>query len=211
MNKYFILLAACFVFLGAQPAFAKQLVGKTFFEGKAIQLFDDGSWSYLNADTPDTASTNSAGDKCQNVTSIPVEYCYSTSYWTSSSLPTPDYDSFFANKEGSLYFGVIKEGLPLTKTYFRSAILNNAGNVAKGGRDGVKIHKDTTAQLNGDTWNYLEYSIDLDGMVFRYSNYYNSIGDKGSVQILFFTTDNVFEKYRPDMEKVANTVKVIYE
>ncbi len=209
MNKYFILLAACFVFFGVQPAFAKQQIGKTFFEGKAIQLFDDGSWSYLNADTLDTSSA--AGNKCQKVDSIPVQYCYSTSYWYPSELPTTDYDSFFSNKDGTLYFGVIKEGLPLTKTYFRSAILGNAGKVAKGGRDGVKIHKDTTAQLNGDTWNYLEYSIDLDGMIFRYSNYYNSIGDQGSMQVLFFTTDNVFEKFRPDMEKVANTVKVIYE
>lgn len=73
--------------------------------------------------------------------------------------------------------------------------------MAKGGRDGVKVIEDKTVQIGPDTWNYLEYSIDIDGMVFRYSNYYTSIGDKGSIQVLFFTLDTVFETYRKDMER----------
>ncbi len=198
----------------ALPAAAAEL-GKTFFQGKTIVLNDDGTWK--NSDetsaapvTPAATPTASGQDVCNTAKLVPVKYCVDSGYWVQAEKPTPDYETFYNNTNGSLYFGLITEGLPLTKDFFRNSILDNAGAVAKGGRDGVKVIEDKTVQLGSDTWNYLEYSIDIDGMVFRYSNYYTSVGDKGSIQVLFFTLDTVFETYRKDMEKVANTVAIVY-
>lgn len=211
--KKLALIALVLAFAGsALPAAAAEL-GKTFFQGKTIVLNDDGTWKNANetSATPTATPAGTPGQElCKSAQLVPVKFCLDSGYWIEAQKPTPDYESFYNNANGSLYFGLITEGLPLTRDFFRNSILDNAGAVAKGGREGVKIHEDKTVQLGSDTWNYLEYSIDIDGMVFRYSNYYTSVGDKGSIQVLFFTLDSVFENYRKDMEKVANTVAIVY-
>lgn len=192
----------------ALPSAAAEL-GKTFFQGKTIIINDDGTWRHA-----DEASSTPAGtpgqEICKNAQLVPVKFCIDSGFWIEAQKPTPEYESFYNNSNSSLFFGLITEGLPLTKDFFRNSILDNAGQVAKGGREGVKVIEDKTVQLGSDTWNYLEYSIDIDGMVFRYSNYYTSVGDKGSIQVLFFTLDTVFETYRKDMDKVAQTVTIVY-
>ncbi|MCB1682206.1 MAG: hypothetical protein H6858_01725 [Rhodospirillales bacterium] len=209
--KKFALVALALAMAGsATPSYAAEL-GKTFFQGKTIVLDDNGTWTYGEGTQQASATPSQyAVESCKTAKLVPVNFCLDTSYWTETEKPTPDYESFYNNTNGSLYFGLITEGLPLTRDFFRNSILDNAGHVAKGGRDGVKVIEDKTVTLGSDTWNYLEYSIDIDGMVFRYSNYYTSVGDKGSIQVLFFTLDTVFETYRKDIEKVANTVKIVY-
>lgn len=209
MKKHLVIIFLAFFYTAAVlPVHAAEL-GKTFFQGKTIVLNDDGTWSYTGDTAVSTPSPSQANTPvCSNSSIVPVSFCLNTSQWSSSSKPSEDYEYFYSNAVGSLYFGVITEGLPLTNEFFKNSILDNAGNAAQGGRDKVTVLKDTTVNLNGQTWNNLEYAIYIDGLKFRYNNYYTSIGDRGSIQVLFFTLDDVFEKFRPDMDEIVKTVKV---
>ncbi len=202
-----VIAAICgfFVSICSSDAHAKEL-GRTIFNGKTVQLNDDGTWKYVN---PQNNNMNKGASNCLSSKLVPVQICPDPRYWKKANLPSSDYEYFFNNANGSLYWGMITEGVPLGRSFFKTSILDNAANVAKGGRDGVKIYKDTTVKIGSDTWNYLEYSINLNDMIFRYGNYYTGVGDKGSIQILFFTIDSAFDKYRPEMEKTIKSLKIM--
>ncbi len=193
-----------------------KLLGKTFLQGESIKLYENNKWAYekTKAKKQKTTATTAKPEKkkssvnCKTSPSLPVEYCLNTTKWQTSAKPSTAYEASYANKDKSLYMGVITEKVTVSQALFKNGILMLATRAAGGDRTKVRTLKDQKVTLNGQTWHYIEYTVDIYGSLFRYGNYYRSIGSEGSIQMVFYTTDSTFESLRRQIGEISQTLKV---
>jgi hypothetical protein len=190
--------------LTANGALTAEL-GRVDFQGKTIILFDDGTWREAAAGTTEVQGCGN-GVKIASKR-LPIAMCFDSATWVRENAGA-SWEDFFRNKDATLYGGTITEIITIDEAFLRNAIVQNAANGAKIDVSQVKVMKEEKLPINGQTWSHIEYGVPLAGNNFVYSNYYISIPGKGTAQILFFTTDALFEAGRPAMEKVVATFTV---
>lgn len=139
---------------------------------------------------------------------VPVEICPDAAFWHPEQPISSDYEGFYSNQTGAVYFGFITEGLEQTPVFMRKGILGNVGKVADGGAESVRILAEKDVVIAGHDWHYLEYDASLDGTVFRYGNYFSSFEGAGSAQILIFSSDKKFRFYKTYIDALLDTVKI---
>jgi hypothetical protein len=116
----------------------------------------------------------------------------------------PDTSFEFTHKDGDVYAMIISERIVIPIETLKNIALMNAKNVAPDS----KITFTEKRIVNGTEILCLQIEGTVQGMPFVYLGYYYG-GDKGSIQVVTYTIQNLFKKYKNDMTDLLNGL-VIY-
>ena len=197
MMKKFLLPAFTLLFISQAMA---QITAVTE-EGKAVILFGNGTWRYLN----DSLWISNTGVQYfstpQNSTHLltgndpAYEIRYNAEKW--KLLPDTLYknaDFSLENNDGEVIAMVITEKMQVPLQKIKEAALDN---FKKTGTE-FKITEEQKLNVNGTEGLLLKIDALVDGMPFSYLNGYFST-HQGTYQLITFTAYNLFDQYRNDM------------
>tara|TARA_B110000091_G_scaffold109341_1_gene118544 strand:- start:682 stop:1020 length:339 start_codon:yes stop_codon:yes gene_type:complete len=110
----------------------------------------------------------------------------------------------FDLKNGDLYAMIIPEKAEIPLLSLRELAISNAKDVAVD----VKVDSEEYRTVNGIKVLMLQMSGTTQGVKFKYYSYYYS-SSKGVVQVVTYTSLNLFESYKNKMEKFLNGFVVL--
>jgi hypothetical protein len=199
-------LLVWFVFLLAvSPLASAEEIGRVPLNGRTVILQSDGTWAY-DAAAVSAADTNC--DKGNRIKSkkLDLSVCVSLP-WKVDSTPSEAMEFQLIEPDQDIFAGFITERTSMQAKLLRKAILGNAASAIGVREEDVPIVKESKISINGTTWDYVEYDVNLQGAKFRFGNYYVSFGDKGVAQIVFWCSLPYFDANRPTIEALVATVK----
>ena len=175
--------------------------------GYGVVLFEDGTWKYLNDNLMD-------GSKVDINKKIFVRDQRSTLFANSEVANVgvwldPDVWSFFRaggrvefqfeKKGGEVYGIMISEKKNIPTKALRMAAISNARDAAPD----IRVIKEEYRKVNGIQVLMMQMAGTVDGVKFMYYGYYYS-NSKGSVQLITYTGENLFDRNYSDMEFFLN-------
>jgi hypothetical protein len=186
--------------------------------GRQVTLFNDGTWKYNADSTADKNHTDS-------IKSNPAKFSKSGSAtfltkstvnnvgvfidpnkWTlkthSENEASPEYR--FSSKSGDGYAMLETEKTPIDLENMRNIALINAQKAAID----AKIITQEYRVVNNKKILFLEMSGTIQGIKFRYMGYYFS-NEKGTTQLLSYTTEAMYKDARNELETFLNGLVVI--
>jgi hypothetical protein len=113
-----------------------------------------------------------------------------------------DNDAFefqFQKKGGDLYAMLISEKIQIPIETLKGIAIENA----KGAAPDIKLTKEEYRNINGIQVLMLQMSGTIQGMRFTYYGYYYS-NSNGTIQLLAYTGENLFNDYQNDIELFLN-------
>lgn len=113
--------------------------------------------------------------------------------------PNPDAEFEFQHASGEAFALVISERVGMTLPALRRIALENLQAEAPDGR----VVREETRTVDGREVLSLVMDATVDGIPIRYHGYYYS-GNDGTLQVLTFTTQNLYEDLRGDIEAFLN-------
>jgi hypothetical protein len=141
-----------------------------------------------------------------------AEKGYSIEYpsdWKKNDVPQLDLVLFAPTKEAgemphaSVNIVSEKVGKGIHLEQFYSESVSNLSTALKE----VQVEKSGTAELNGITGKWIQYTHVMQGVKFKVLQYF-VVADETIFLITFSSSADDFEQYRPDFEKIANSFKV---
>ena len=141
-----------------------------------------------------------------------AEKGYSIEYpsdWKKNDVPQLDLVLFAPAKETgemphasvNIVSEKVGKGISLEQFYSESA-----ANLATALKE-VQVEKSGTADLNGVTGKWIQYTHVMQGVKFKVLQYF-IVGDETIFLITFSSTADEFEQYRSQFEQIANSFKV---
>jgi hypothetical protein len=177
-----------------------QITGVTE-EGKAVLLFSNGTWRYLN----DTVWIPQAGirkfttpanaDSVLTGKEAAYEIRYQVSKW--KILPDTVYlsaDFSLENHDGEVIAMIITEKKQVPVQRIKDAAVDNFHRTGTE----FKISEEQKIIVNGTEGLLLKIDALVDGIPFSYLNGYFST-PQGTFQLITFTAYNLFDRYRQEM------------
>ena len=98
----------------------------------------------------------------------------------------------------------ITEQITVPMSSLKNIALINGRNAAPD----IKVTKEEYRSVNGQQVLMLQLTGTIQGIKFVYFGYYFS-GENGTVQLLSYTSQSLFNKYEADMEKFLNGLVMI--
>jgi len=195
------------VFLGLTAALAAQAPMKaTTDDGKKILLSPDGTWKYAEAPAalsvvkgalagytkPKTAtvSTKTVVDK--------FTLWMDPEVWTQEKGGDPNRLGF-AHKKGDAYAIVIAERISMPMDSLKEIAVSNAKDAAPD----VRVVFEETRTVNGVKLLCMKMAGTIQKIPFVYFGYYYA-GKAGSLQVLTYTGENLFDEYKADFLDFLN-------
>lgn len=166
-------------------------------DGRTAVLFDDGSWAYWS--DLGTESGSSPGTVTVSDSRDIVSVTYDSDVWTRYPEPrtlSPDASLAFSHREGDAYALVIAERTSIPLKTLSNMVLQNARVVATD----AEIVSSEPGTVNGEQGLFVDVEATVNGIPIRYHNLVWS-GDEGSVQVITFASQNLFEEYRADFDR----------
>jgi hypothetical protein len=214
MNKFIPL----FLFLGC-AGISKAQISAITDNGKQVILYKNGTWKYL-ADS--TANGNSTSDSLKL---NPVKFSKSASEtflvkstifnigvfmdphkWTMAphreNESIPEYK--FSLKSGNGMAMLISEKVSISLENMTDVALVNAQKAALDARVTNREYR----IVNGNKILFLEMSGTIEGIKFKYMGYYFS-SPKGTMQLLTYTTEELYKETNKELEAFLNGFVVI--
>jgi hypothetical protein len=177
--------------------------------GEEVILYNDGTWKYANdsVDKEAEIATNPKPFKKSVSSSFLVKSTnFNVGVWVdpkkwsfTKSVDNEAAEYEFTLKGKDLYGMMITEGLEIPLETLKSIALDNAKDAAPDS----KIIKQEYRNVNGKKVLCLHINGTTEGIKFSYYGYYFS-NEKGTLQFVTYTAQNLFEKYLPDMEELLN-------
>jgi len=199
------LMLAAFAYSGLAQAASE--LGRLQFSGKVIILFDDNSWKYAEEAAANTPANGVCDGGAIVSKVLPITLCMNGAVWGEQPHGA-GLEAFYTLKDTDLFVAMITERTPLDEAFLREAIISNAANAAGVTTAEVKVLKEESVTINATPWRYIEYSMKMAGTIFHYANFYRQFPEKGSAQVVFFTSDNLFEESRIHIEKLMMSATV---
>ncbi|MCB1386902.1 MAG: hypothetical protein KDJ80_13295 [Nitratireductor sp.] len=175
-------------------------IGRVEIDGRLVILNDDNRWEYaseapaVSADCTDVASEV-----------VPVTLCLDPEKWTFADLGG-EAEIKLRLKKSELYLLVISEETEIDIPALKKAAITNAQSAS--GLTKVKTLSDGAASLDGHEFGKIEYATNVDGIDISYANYMSTFDGKGSVQLVFFTSNDLFDEMQSDITEVIAGVKI---
>ena len=201
----FRLIARAMPLIAATPLIAQ--VPATTFDGKAVMLYDNGTWKYAVADTafrPDSntkASPSTVRDQVMILDGRAI-LRYDPNKWREAPSGQPG-RVMLAHVKGDGMAMVIAEHLERQVDTLARVALDNARNAAPD----VHLINRTRLHVNGKEMVEMEFSGNLRGVAFTYLGRYYG-GKEGSFQVLTFTGANLFPEYEADFRELLGGFEV---
>ena len=206
MEKYLIPLVLIFVCYGAGAQ--QKAVTET---GEEVLLFDDNTWKYVNeTDTAIEAKSIPVNStpyvKSKNAsfllksTKAGMGIWLDTKKWQfKKGVQNEEAEYEFQAKQGDLYGMLISEKVEIPLESLRKIAFNNAKQAAPD----IQIVKEEYRTVNGKKVLLMQMSGTITGIKFVYYGYYYS-NEKGTVQFISYTSQNVFRDELVNAEEFIN-------
>lgn len=206
------LISACVLAAAAiaitLPVAAREIAAQArTTDGRTVTLFQDGTWQYADEQTAQNAApVGGAGKQVEDPRRM-VRIAFDSSKWMQLPNPqrlSPSASLAFIHSSGEAYAMAIVERIPMALETLKRAALQNARVAAPDAKivlDEMRMVGDKQAALVGIEGN-------VDGIVFRYHSLYWS-GDAGAVQVITFTSRNLFQEYEADFNAFLSGVSLL--
>ncbi|HMQ47488.1 MAG TPA: hypothetical protein PKA00_03495 [Saprospiraceae bacterium] len=177
--------------------------------GDEVILFQDGTWEYVNADITEEfeISLNETNFTKEDKSTFLVKSeklnigvwinPRSWSFTKSTNNSAAEFE--FQKKGEDLYGMLITEKIQIPLETLQEIALENARGVSPD----IKITKKEYRIVNGIKVLMMQMAGTIQGMRFTYFGYYYS-SSKGSIQLLTYTGEGLFDDYQGDMEDFLN-------
>lgn len=177
--------------------------------GDKVILYEDSTWAYAAIDTteadtiainPTVFTKNEKADFLLKSTTNNSGVWLNSKEWKfekSSINPQAEYQIF--HKSGSIYTLLITEELSIPLPALRDIVIGNTSSIA----DKFQLIHEEYRTVNGMKVLQLEFNAKIQGMNFTYLGYYFST-ENGTTQLLSYTAENLFDKYRDRCEDLLN-------
>jgi hypothetical protein len=179
-------------------------------QGETVILYPDGTWKFRKSDE------NASGEIPLNAKRIfkPEDATFQVksksvqgaAVWISPKLwsfengkgeDAAEYEFTLRNEDA--YGMMIAEGIEIPILSLRDIAVENARNAAPD----LEIIEEEYRMVNGIKVLSIQMNGTIRGSPFSYLNYYYS-SKSGSIQLLTYTSSNLFSNYRSRMEKLLN-------
>lgn len=210
MKKYFIALSSILLFGSICNAQINGITDK----GEKVFLYENGTWKYendsLNENSPNNVipyeNNEYSYTKSKNATFLVKSDKTKSGVWIDpkkwsfkKSKPTSASEYKFYSIKGDLYGMLIAEKISLPL----ESLVNIAISNAKEAATNVEIVKKEYRIVNGLKVAMMQMTGKIQGIVFIYFGYYYT-GERGSFQMLTYTSQNLFEQNKNEMEELLN-------
>jgi hypothetical protein len=205
MRQTFLVLFGLFLTL---PLFAQQ---KAVTEnGEEVLLYADGTWQYAS-EKIDSAALQIAvnpyqfvkGDKSTFLlksNKVPVGIWLDPKKWNfkkSTNNEFAEYD--ISSKNGDLYGMLIPEKIEIPLERLREVALGNGKKVSSD----LRVVQEEYRTVNGLKVLMIQMDGTVSGIKLSYFGYYFS-SEKGTVQLIMYTSQNLFNDYKKACEEFLN-------
>jgi hypothetical protein len=180
--------------------------------GREVILHDDGTWEYANAPKAPT-KTGGAGEFKKPAEAV-LQYkgkrgtfalYLLPSVWRRVDNPTnPSAEVQFTRKDGDAFAMVIAERIAVPLDTLKAAALENMKKADKG----AKILKEEKRVVNGKEVLCLTMNAQPVGVPITFYSYYYS-GNEGSIQVVTWTGQSLFQEMKPEMENFLNGFSIL--
>ena len=177
--------------------------------GDEIILFENGTWQYVNDSLNvkvETLKNKTIYVKEKNATFLVKSnntnigiYINPKDWNFKKGEAMDDADLVFEHKHKDLYGMILTEKIELPL----ESLANIAYDNAKSAATNVQIKKKDLRQVNDREILMMQMTGNIQGIDFIYYGYYYS-DENGAHQILTYTSQNLFDEYKNDMEKFLN-------
>ncbi len=174
----------------------------TLGDGTTVLLYADGTWRQDPAETDRKPASDDYTKPKSATESISLlktgRLSYDPSKWKRNQVAEPGRQTL-THLSGDGYAMVISERLQLTTEALKGVVLNNARQAAPD----AKIVFEESRVVNGAKILCLQIVGTTQGIQFHYFGYYYA-GKGGTIQVLTYTGENLFDEYKADFEELLN-------
>lgn len=202
------LLAALVVMIYSITAMCQEPIRAKTDAGRGVVLNADGTWKYATESAP--KSTVSVGFN-RSVSAKKLfkpdrgnfSLWYDETKWQLSPKATEPGMTNFNLKRGDGYGVFIVEEIGMPIASLKKIALSNAKEVAPD----AKVVFEETRVVNGKELVCMKIEGTIEEIPFRFYGYYYA-GKEGTVQLLAFTGQSLFEKYEQDFLAFINGLEI---
>jgi len=180
--------------------------------GDEVILYNDGTWKYKKQNEATQGQQSSIYTnpkkfkKDKDATfllksnNIDVGFWLDPSVWSfQKEIETPDIEFELELKDGDLYAMIITEEVEMPLDVLGDIAVENARDAAPD----VEVMEREYRTVNGHQVLLQKINGTMQGIKFSYYGYYYS-SEKGSVQFVTFTSQNLLDKYMDECETLLN-------
>lgn len=181
--------------------------------GEEVVLYDNGKWEYINVEDNDSQTIKENSTKfCKGSDStfllkskkINVGLWLDPKKWNfKNAQNNPEAEYEFQLKGEDLYGMFISEKIEIPVESLSEIAFTNAKNVAPD----MKVISKEYRIVNGQKVICMHMNGTLQGMKFSYFGYYFS-NEKGSLQLLMYTSQNLLKSYMSEVERFLNGMEL---
>lgn len=196
-------LSVALLLFAAWPLGAQ--VRATTSTGESVILNPDGTWRYAaeRSDTPFPVGTRSvsATERIDLLGGAAALY-HDQRRWRVADSDAPGRPRL-EHVKGDAYAMVISERIQVPLTTLRYAVLQNAQKVDPE----ADITRERRLRVNGADVLEVQLRATVQGIPLTYLNYLYS-GPSGTIQVLTWTSPNLFSEFRADLQTLLNGLTV---
>ena len=177
--------------------------------GDEVILYEDGTWKYVDKEMPESSEIKlneqefkKEDDQTFLVKSKNLNFgvWINPREWTfEKSSPGEAAEFQFRKKDEDLYAMFISEKVEIPIENLKRIAFKNARKAAPN----VEITNEEFRNVNGIKVLMMQMRGTIEGMNFLYYGYYFS-NENGTIQLLTYTSANLFERYEKDMNAFLN-------
>tara|TARA_Y100000385_G_scaffold289637_1_gene359747 strand:- start:3641 stop:4273 length:633 start_codon:yes stop_codon:yes gene_type:complete len=177
--------------------------------GEEVILFEDGTWKYQNEDqiyeketptNPNKFKKDKASTFLLKSSKLNIGVYLNPKTWSfKKATDNPEAEFELQLKGGDLYGMIITEKVEIPLETLKSIALENG----KAAAPDLKIVKEEYRTVNGLKVLLLQLNGTMQGIKFSYYGYYFSSPNE-SVQFITYTSQNLLDSYKPEIEKLLN-------
>ena len=206
MTKYLCVLFL--ILIPVEGLCFSQDISATTEDGRKVILKKDGTWKFYSASKPSLGNTRNSFQKPEESTSVvklkgdKFHIWYNPSKWhqnnsADSSKPT------FEHKDGDIYAMVIAERFAMTPEALKEFAIKNAQSAAPD----IRVTHEENRIVNGKKILCMTMEGTIKGIQFIYYGYYYA-GKAGIVQLITYTSPNLYSEYESEMTGFLNGLVV---
>ena len=182
--------------------------------GDEVVLYDDGTWKYVSKQAEATSEIPvntkefkkpSASSFQVKSTRLAVGISINPKKWSFKKADNNEDAEFeFQLKDKDAYAMLISEKIEIPIENFKSIAVENAKSVAPD----IHIVKQEYRTVNGLKVLMMQLDGTIQGVKFSYYGYYYSFPG-GTLQLLTYTSQNLLEEYKPELEELLNGLELV--
>lgn len=184
-------------------------------KGDAIILYDNGTWEYKDKNAvANQAKINKADSELTTTSGSSTSFLVkskianvvintNTEKWVVKKSDDGTSEYLFTLKDKDAFAMLITERIEMPLETLKKAALTNAQNASPD----VKLVDEEVRTVNGSKILFMQMDGTVEGIKFSYLGYYFS-SEKGTIQFLTYTTQNLLKENRQDMEELLNSMTI---